>query len=233
MPPTATALEIEYESRGFKPKGRVGNGFGTLKTSWDDILWEAITVGRPNRHYVFKHGLASVFEAIFRWSLVGMALEQRTPKSRLLRRTDAAKTLDPTEKGSVNYSLGMAIAKVFAESLLQAPWMLHLDVFRPQLNPVLEGGSRPDLVGQTQSGKWIVVESKVRVSKPGAGTINKAKRQAGRVKTISGKKPAYNIGAITYFAGDSHRFFWCDPEPLHGGKKASNVVVHERHWRYY
>ena len=74
----------------------------------------------------------------------------------------------------------MAICKLFAAKLLDAPWLLHLNVFRPMLNPVLTGRSHPDLVGQTQSGQWLAFESKGRVSSPAADAKNKAKAQAQR-----------------------------------------------------
>jgi len=141
-------IRIDYESEGFAPGGPVANGPGVLVTSWDELLWAAVTVGRPNRQYVFKNGLPSMYEALFRWSLVRMALEQSGPGAFRLRRTTAAKTLDPSEKGAVNYFLGLAICKLFADKLLRAPWLLHLDVFRPDLNVVLAGRSRPDLVGE-------------------------------------------------------------------------------------
>lgn len=58
---------------------------GELDVTWDDILWAAVTVGRPSLHYVFQHGRASEYEALFRWSLIRMALgircEQTTPPS--------------------------------------------------------------------------------------------------------------------------------------------------------
>lgn len=76
-----------------------------------------------------------MYEALFRWSLVRMALEQTGLRASRLRRTTAAKTLDPTEKGAVNYFLGMTFCKLFAAKLLHTPWLLHLDVFRPGLNP--------------------------------------------------------------------------------------------------
>ena len=46
---------------GFPAGGPVANG-------------PAVTVGRPNRNYVFQHGTASIYEALFRWSLVRMVL---------------------------------------------------------------------------------------------------------------------------------------------------------------
>jgi hypothetical protein len=48
-----------------------------------------------------------------------MSLEQSGPRASLLRRT-AARTLDPSEKGAVNYFLGMTFCKLFAAKLLNS-----------------------------------------------------------------------------------------------------------------
>lgn len=227
-------LRIDYTSEDFSPASGVTNGSGVLTTSWDDLLWAAVTVGRPNRQYVFRHGTASIYEALFRLSLVRMALEQAGPRAYRLRRTTAAKTLDPSEKGAVNYFLGLAICKLFADKLLGAPWMLHLDVFRPQLNPVLTGRSRPDLVGQTLAGDWIALECKGRVSVPSAEAKNKAKEQAERLVSVNGAVPTVNVGGIAYFRGDTLEFFWRDPtpEPLRV-KKPIELQVEPVAWSYY
>ena len=102
------ALHIGYRSEGFPATMTLLQGHRTLTTSWNDLLWAAITVGRPNRQFVFQHGAQSLYEALFRLSLVRMALEEQGWGGRL-RRTDAARTLDPTEKGAVNYFLGLAL----------------------------------------------------------------------------------------------------------------------------
>lgn len=206
------ALHISYESVGFPAGGPVANGGARLSVSWDKLLWAALTVGRPNRQYVFAHGMSSAYEALFRLSLVRMALEQAGPGSRVLRRTAVARSLDPTEKGAVNYFLGMAVAKLFADELLSVPWMVHLDVFRAQLSAVLNSRSRPDLIGQSIYGQWVALECKGRVSAPNREAKTKAKQQAQRVVSIGATAPAYAIGAITYFRNGSLRFFWEDPE---------------------
>ena len=206
-------LEIDYRSEGFPASSPVNNGGGVLQTTWDELLWAALTVGRPNRHYVFRHGTSSSYEALFRCSLVRMALEQRRPSAHRLRRTSAAKTLDPSEKGAVNYFLGMTMCRLFSAKLLSVPWLLHLDVFRPMLNPVLAGRSRPDLVGQTLSNEWVSIESKGRVGSPGAEAKHKAKEQAQRLIGIDGQKPRFHVGCITYFRSEVLQFFWRDPEP--------------------
>jgi len=160
-----------------------------------------------------------------------MALHQR-PAGRRLRRTEAARTLDPTEKGAVSYFLGMAICKLFSARLLKAPWLLHLDVFRPTLDIHLTVRSRPDLVGQTNTGKWVAFESKGRLSAPNAESKDKAKTQAQRVVSINGKPPSYHVGGIAFFRNDILRFFWRDPEATSRLKRIE-CKVQDSDWRYY
>lgn len=206
--------DIDYESDGFPSSGPVANGSDVLSVSWDDLLWAAITVGRPSRHFVFRHGTASLYEAMFRASALRMTLEQIAPGARRLRRTAVAKSLDPSEKGAVNYFLGLTLCKLFAEMKLNAPWLLHLDVFRDRLNPhLLSGRSRPDLIGRTRGGKWVALESKGRVSPPTADAKAKAKEQAERMVSIRGTPVSYRIGGFAYFKDDVLRFFWRDPQP--------------------
>lgn len=204
-------MEIPYESVDF-PSEFLSNGSGQLTVTWDDLLWAAVTVGRPSWYYVFQHGIPSIHEAVFRWSLVRMALEQRDPVSRFLCRTSAAKALDPTEKGAVSYFLGMVICKLFATKLLNTPWLLHLDVFGPQLGVALSGRSRPDLVGQDgELLRWHGFECKGRVSPPDAQTKKRAKDQARRLISVDGLSCRLHVGAIAYFRGEVLQFYWRDP----------------------
>lgn len=223
-------LVIPFETEGFPP-GTVPNGISSLTVTWDDLLWAAVTVGRPNRQYVFRHGDASIYEAIFRWSLVRMSLEQSGPGAYRLRRTNAARTLDPTEKGAVNYFLGMTFCKLFAARLLNSPWLLHLDVFRPFLNPVLTGRSRPDLLGMEHgTNRWHAFECKGRISPPGPDPKQKAKDQALRLVSVNGTPCSLHIGAITHFRNEVLHFYWRDPQP---GGEGFEVPFDVDAWHYY
>jgi hypothetical protein len=229
-------LRIDYESRDFAATAPVGNGFASLDTSWGDLLWAVVTVGRPNWMYVFKNGPASAYEAMFRWSLLRMSLEQSGPQAYRLRRTAAARSLDPTEKGAVNYFLGVAMCKLFAAKRLNAPWALHLDVFGSQLATILPGRSRPDLIAQiARTNDWISMESKGRVSMPTAEVKTKAKAQAARVVAINGRPPAYKIGGITSFRKDILQFYWVDPTTGGDGNAARRIEVQQSDdsWKYY
>ena len=52
-------LRISYHSQSFPTVYSVPR-VGTLETSWDELLWAAITIGRPSTYCVFRHGPASV-----------------------------------------------------------------------------------------------------------------------------------------------------------------------------
>lgn len=225
------SLTIDYDSVDFPAGGPVSNGYGTLKTSWNELLWSALTVGRPNTSYVFAYGDPSYYEALFRLSLIRMALEQSGPGGRRFRRTQAARMLDPTEKGAINYFLGLAVSKLFAARLLSVPWVLHLDVFATQLKKELASRSRPDLIGQDLNGDWLALECKGRISPPDGAAKLKAKEQAKRVTKVGGVAPTWNVGAVTYFRSDTLTFWWRDPPSGHPGRIM--VDPYEEMWRFH
>jgi hypothetical protein len=210
-------LSLDYEADGF-PANVLANGQRRLTVTWDDVLWAAITVGRPSLFHVFQYGEASQYEAIFRWSLVRMALQQRGARGQKPVRTDTFKQMDPTEKGAINYFLGILGCKLFASKLLDCPWTLHLDVFRTRVNARLLGGrSRPDMIAQSATSlDWHSFECKGRASIPGPREKQKAKAQAQRVVSVDGTPWALHIGAITFFRNNSLEFFGRDPEPTAG-----------------
>lgn len=205
-----------------------------MQTNWNELLWAALTVGRPNTAYVLAHGDAYYYEALFRLSLVRMAVEY-SPLSPQLQRTDAFRSLDPTEKGAVSYFLGMAVCKLFASRLLDTPWLLHLDVFRDQLNPGLLGGrSRPDLVGMDKTGAWHAFECKGRSSVPNTEDKRKAKQQAERLVRVDSTDCSLQIGSISYFRQDKLEFHWRDPKPDEDeALEPIQVEVPEGAWRHY
>lgn len=224
-------LRLPYTSEAFPPVV-LANGNNELSVAWDEILWAALTIGRPSVHHVFAHGAASFHEAIFRLSLVRMALEQYGPSATRLRRTTAYKSLDPTEKGAISYFLGMILCKVFSSRLLATPWLLHLDVFKATVPTTVLGRSRPDLFGQqVGSGDWLSFETKGRASKPSSIDREKAKAQAARLVSVSGTPCTLHIGSFAYFANDALHFHWIDPPS--DPKRPIKIPEIGDGWRFY
>ena len=220
-------LLIDYQSHDFPAPYTFQSG--TISTSWDELLWAAITVGRPSYFHVFRHGRSSFHEAIFRLSLIRKAVQQDW--NGYLRRTNAYVALDPTEKGAVSYFLGMTICKLFAWRLLRTPWLLHIDVFRHVFLAITQGRSRPDLFGEDISGDWHAFESKGRSSVPTSADKAKAKAQAQRLVSVGGQNCTLQIGSFAFFRSGVLEFHWRDPEP-----DSLNVIELPRpqaEWRYY
>ena len=205
-------LRIDYRSRAFSSPYTFRSD--ALSTSWDEILWAAITIGRPSTFHVFRHGQASFHEAIFRLALIRMAVEQGW--NGYLRRTDAFAALDPTEKGMVSYFLGMTLCKLFAYRLLFTPWLLHLDVFRAVLNPIILGRSRPDSVGEDISGNWHAFECKGRSNVPSSADKAKAKAQAQRLVSVNGRKCSLQVGSFAFFRSEVLEFIGATPSQTKG-----------------
>jgi len=224
-------LSIDYDHDYFPPR-MLASADRRLTTSWGDVLWAALTVGRPDLYHVFRFGNPSLHEAIFRLSMVRMALEQRNWRGRLWR-TDAFKHMDPTERGAINYFLGLVFCKLFASEKLGAPWCLHLDVWRHTLNPtLLAGRSRPDLVAQNAvSGAWYAFESKGRASVPRNNEKVRAKAQASRLVRVGRRSCRLHVGAISYYSGDVLRFYWRDPEA--DGRNEVKIPEPKNEWRMY
>lgn len=221
-------LRIDYQSWSF-PSLHGLQWSATLSTSWDELLWAAITIGRPSTYHVFRHGPASFHEAIFRLALVRMAVEQIWDGH--LQRTNAFAALDPTEKGMVSYFLGMAVCKLFASRLLATPWLLHLDAFRATRSVENLGRSRPDLIGEDNTGRWHAFESKGRSSVPSSTDKSKAKRQAQRLVSVGSQACSLHVGSFAFFRADVLEFYWRDPVP--DADEPIELPRPDAEWRYY
>ncbi len=233
----ADGIALRYTSDGFSHDPTLNSRAGKLHTNWDEILWSAITVGRPNRYAVFQHSSNSMFEAIFRWSLIRMAISEFIDPDNhehCLFRTDAARTLDPSEKGAVNYFVGMTFCKLFAWRMLQTPWLLHLDTFGSQLHAVLCSNQRPDLIGESLVGDWFAFESKGRGSWSSGPDRIAAKQQSTRIVSIDSVPPRCGIAALTYFRDERLRFYWQDP-PINPNPEMSlpDLKLGDDVWQHY
>jgi len=225
---TKSKLKTHYRSEKFKHSLGI-NGSNFLEISWHEILWSALTVGRPNLFSVFAHGPSSFHEAVFRLSLIRLAVSGNLADN--LQKTQVFHNLDPTEKGMISYFLGIIFCKLFANRLLYAPWCLHVDVYRDQIQAQIRGRSRPDLVAEDIFGEWHVFECKGRSAKPSELDIMKAKTQADRLTYVGGRECKTHIGSFIYFDKNILKFFWRDPD----GDERNKFFLPEpnEHWRYY
>lgn len=65
-PGLTSSFEIRHTSEDFPASHPVSSG--TLGLEWGDLLWAAITIGRPNVTYVFQHGGWTTARIFSGWS---------------------------------------------------------------------------------------------------------------------------------------------------------------------
>lgn len=191
------------------------NGRRQLRISWSQLIWAAITVGKADASYLLRYGVHSGFELIYRAAMVWANLRDDSIKR--LEKTEAFDALDPSEKGAMSYFFGLMSAKLVGELLFDVPWLMHLDVYRKQLHPVIlhRGKVKPDLIGRNANGDWVVIEAKGRSHALPAGTLVQAKRQTQNLKSVNGKAMALRVALGAHFEGQQLAIAISDPEEGH------------------
>jgi hypothetical protein len=179
-----------------------------MSIEWVDLFWAAVTVGRRNRFDVLRFGFASQMEITSRIATLLANLEERpvSAASSGLFKTQAFDALDGSEKGAVTYSVGLVLAKLHAEAL-GVDWLMHLDVYTRPNSPhgvtipvqLLPGRRRPDLIGESVSGDWLVIESKGRSHGVSNDLRIEAKEQTRRISQVNGRLPQWRYAVIARF----------------------------------
>lgn len=192
--PGHTKFRISYEATDF-PNASGLNGDGGLHSTWDDMLWATMTVGKARRD-VLRHGRFSTADLVHRVACMHAFFDIRGGR---MVRSEAFKTLDPSEKAIASFYLGMAMAKVYADRVLGIPWLMHISRYESAWS-VKYGAStkRPDLFGCNAAGDWAVAEAKGR-DRVTQALVAKMQAQKSSVATINGAAPAHRYGAATRF----------------------------------
>jgi hypothetical protein len=215
---------ITYSADGFPATyGPALVGSKQLSVSWAEIIWAAISVGRGSLSHLTQYGVFSVFEITYRAALIYANL--RESPSGILTRSSAYDGLDPSEKGAVSYFVGITLAKLFANRLLSVPWLLHLDVYRQQLQPILAGKSKPDFVGLNAAYDWVVLEAKGRTNEYEDSVLQRAKSQTQQLTTIQGNQPVLRAGSLAYFSAGNLQFAIRDPKGEDGREKIRDLPL--------
>ena len=187
-------------------------GQNTLSMSWGELIWAAISVGRAELLHIIRHGRFSSFEIAYRVSILFANLCE--DENGYLERSSAYEGLDPSEKSAISYFLGLTLTKAFGARLLNVPWLMHLDVYREDLQPIFRNSnSRPDLVGKNINDEWVIMEAKGRTNGFDRKALQKAKDQARQVIEISGETPILHVGLQVHFNNGIMCLEVDDPEP--------------------
>jgi hypothetical protein len=194
-PHSSDQVTVPLEASDF-PAGSSLNGLQAINLSWDDLLWASITVGKAQRD-LMRFGRYSFAEMLHRVACMQAYFD--VDQSNRLTLSPAFKNLDSSEKGVVSFYLGMAMTKIYADKMLNIPWMMHIS--RYEVDWAVTYGAnpnRPDLFGCNASGEWAVAEAKGR-SRVTNRLVTKMQQQKSAVASIQGVVPTYRYGSATRF----------------------------------
>ncbi len=206
---------IRCHASNFSPRyGPTLSGAHDLSVTWSELVWAAITVGKPGLTYLFSHGIHSFSDMIVRSHTVYANLRQTNSH---FEKSALYENLDPTEKGAASYFLGMMATKIVCSRLLDTPHVFHLSMLKTLGGTaVLNTKSQPDLIGRDHAGNWVVAEAKGRTNGYSAGAMSKAKLQTRQLRKINGTYPSLRVGIQAYFSPQLN-FAVSDPDEFDEG----------------
>lgn len=212
-------LEIPYTASKFpKHWGSDLSGNHTLQVSWEEMVWAAMTMGKPGLAFLFSNGWHSISDLIVRCHTVYANLQEKSP---YFERSDLYREIDQTEKSSVSYFMGMLAAKILGARLLDTPWLFHLSMVAALGGTtILKAKSQPDLVGLRGNRDWIVVEAKGRTWGHSNSAMLSAKLQTRQLRRINGQYPSLRVAVQASF--DPH-LQWAIEDPPEIDDSASDI----------
>lgn len=201
---------IRYHASNFAPRyGTALAGSQNLTVTWSELVWAAITVGKPGLAHLLSYGMHSISDMIVRSHTVYANLRQTYS---YIEKSALYENLDPTEKGAASYFLGMMATKIICARLLDTPFVFHLSMLKTLGGTaVLYTKSQPDLIGLDRAGNWVVAEAKGRTNGFSPDAMGKAKVQTRQLRKINGSYPSLRVGIQAYFSPELN-FAVSDPD---------------------
>lgn len=220
-------INLALNSSGFPAGGPSGES--ELQITSAKLCWAALTVGKPNKFALKAFGDYSKSEALFRWNMVKSAIDLQAGTN-----SELFNSMDPTEKGWINFNLGMIFLKICAQDVLKVPWLIHLNWMEENHDLTsLMGNTSPDFVGYSHStARWGVFEAKGRNGRLDRKLLASAKKQAKHLIKVDGEMCDQQVGGMLYrLKGGKLAYAWEDPAP--DGEGGYELKTCRQTWREY
>lgn len=219
--------EITYDASRFPP------GYASINGSGQSLLLNRIQLA----HAVMTVGCSGY--GMFRdrgfWRMAQLLCmtysSVESVKSKLCL-SDAYQHLEKSEKDGISYSLGMGLAKVFAEQLLLIPWLSHVKD-NPALVPpapkprapakcIVGKGKKavdlPDLVGRDLNGVYHLFEAKGSSGGLSKARLQHAIDQVSQVNSVNGVPPGTRVACYGELSRAGIHVHLVDPDDENGVK---------------
>lgn len=204
-------MKINCNFIDFNARSGVTNGNEDFSFITEDLIRSAITVGKKSWEQVYITPYFSEREVLFRIEMI-YAFLVMSKSDDYLRKSENFYTMDPSEKGAINYFLGMIFSHLMSCWKFNVVWLVHLDSFdKSKIERNTKSRMKPDFIGITKENKKIVVEAKGWTDKK-QERVEKAKQQLNAVLSVNNEKDILKIASVFYEKNKSLFLDIVDPE---------------------
>ena len=215
----------------------INNSNLPLKVTILDLLHSIITVGKPDVYHIFRYNYYSIYDILFRIYLLMSSLNF-TQKSNYINNSILFDNMDPSEKGAVNYFLGMTFSKLVASKIFNIKWLGHYSWYyhNGMVNNNSKSRSTADLIGlDVKNNEWAIFEAKGRNDHQYTSPLQKAIEQAKGIKYyVNGKKCTICIGSVLYRDKSNKNISIVLEDPEYDKEsKIVNIERDARFWKEY
>ena len=192
-----------------------------------EVLRAAIVAG-----YWDEYGIPSM--EFRRWRAAAIRMAVRSTGGALVRPPEWDQ-LDSSEKATITSLLGVVTTKLLAEKILNAPYLLFLDVHFDLIRKKDAPKLRPDFIGLAPHGagwRYFSIEAKGR-ERFSQTTLDKGKEQAKSLGKVDGTKVAAHVVCYTTMPHGKLAARFHDPIPDDGELHEALAVKAEGLSGYY
>jgi len=187
------------------------NGNHTLNITNTDIARGIITIGKTHWLQYFKNPMEILNDLVHHFT--GLSTFVTTTNGQLCI-TARFRNLDASDQRIKSYNIGMGIAKIVADKVLNIPYLQHVDYLIDEGIATITAGSkqRGDLAGKDLLGNWHILEAKGSSYSFSDYQLRGAKQQATRVISIDGSAPNTSSYCCTTINESDTTIYLADPD---------------------
>lgn len=202
LPLTASyKILIEYSDFNNHDESKFFDGMTELIFTGEELYESVITCGMPAFYICSKNVMIDrKVEILYKIYLLNTALEAND--AGYLVFSNKMNYLDSTERGFLNYYVGMFITKLISKKIFNFKYLVHLSIVKRYMSSMFVSRSQPDLIAFNDSDNcYSIFEAKGR-SRLDNRILESAKEQVQAISWVRGSRPSNAIvSAVHPFDG--------------------------------
>lgn len=152
-----------------------------------DLVWAAVSVGKPSASAFHSHGLSSYLDGVGQACTILSVLDT---DGTFFFGSSLQRDQDSTDLAYSSNKTGGVLSKLVASQLFGVRWLFHVSLIEKVVGlPKFSTRKRPDFVGMDAGFKWYIVEAKGNSGPYDPADTAYGKKQTRSLRRINGDLP--------------------------------------------